>query len=120
MTQLILQAVVRALDDKKGEDIEIIHVEDVNPFAQYYVLCTADNSRRLNALKEASIEAIEKLGKGIHHFEGKSKSEWILIDAYDIVIHIFSPDERERLDFDELFAHQKRIPVEPVLLIEKK
>lgn len=115
MNEVILSAVVRAIDDKLGEDIDIIDVSNSNPLAEYYVVCTASNSRRIHAIKESVEEAIEKLGYKIHHVEGKANSEWVLVDAREVIVHIFSPNERKRFNFEELFHDLPHVSVEPFL-----
>lgn len=115
MKELVLSAVVRAIDDKLGEDIDVIDMSSTNPLVEYYVVCTATNARRINAVKESVVEAIEKLGMKIHHTEGKSDSEWVLVDAYDIVVHIFSPSARERFDFESLFKDLPHINIAPFI-----
>ncbi len=109
MIEVTLKSIIKAIDDKLGEELEIIDVSELTPLANYYVICTASNSRRLNAIKEAVVEAVEKLGLSIHHVEGKSNSEWLLVDAHDIIVHILTPNERERLNFEELFKNQPHI-----------
>lgn len=115
MKELVLSAVIRAIDEKLGEDIDVIDMSTANPLVEYYVVCTASNSRRVNAIKESVVEAIEKLGMKIHHTEGKNDSEWVLVDAYDIVVHIFSPDARRRFDFESLFKDLPHVNVAPFI-----
>ena len=87
-TITLLKAIVRAVDDKLGEDIKVINVSNRTIIGEYFVICSASNSRRLNAVKESVIESVEKLGLNIHHQEGAHGSEWLLVDAYDVIVPV--------------------------------
>lgn len=110
-TITLLKAIVRAVDDKLGEDIKVINVSNRTIIGEYFVICSASNSRRLNAVKESVIESVEKLGLTIHHQEGAHGSEWLLVDAYDVIVHIFTKEERERINMEELFKDEPSIDV---------
>lgn len=110
-TIILLKEIVKAVDDKMGEDIKVINVSNKTIFGEYYVICSASSSRRLNAVKESVIESVEKLGLNIHHKEGISGSEWMLVDAYDVIVHIFTKEERERIKLEEIFKDEPSIDV---------
>lgn len=109
MTEVLLETIVHAIDDKQGEEIEIIDVSENTPLANYYVICTADNPRKLNAIKNEVVGAIEKMRLPIHHIEGREDSGWILVDAYDVIVHIFSVLKRSEVKLDDLLKNLKRI-----------
>ena len=90
----------KVLDEHKAEDIAVIDVKDKTPFADYYVLATAMNNRQINALKDAIEEEFAKKKFAINHTEGTPESGWLLIDAYHVIINIFSREERERISLD--------------------
>lgn len=90
----------KVLDEHKAEDIAVIDVKDKTPFADYYVLATAMNNRQINALKDAIEEEFAKKKFAINHIEGTPESGWLLIDAYHVIINIFSKEERERISLD--------------------
>lgn len=115
MTEITLKTILKAIDDKQGEDIEIIDVRNISPFATYYVICTANNKRRVHAIQEAVQEELEKMGQSIHHCEGNKDSEWVLVDAYDVIVHIFSPEERKRFDFRSLFQNEPHLDPDKLL-----
>ncbi len=98
----VLKIILKVLDDKKAEAVEVIDVRDRTPLCETYVLATADNIRKLNAIKESIVEEVEKSKESIHHVEGREDSGWVLIDAHHIVVHVFSPEQRVRIDLDGL------------------
>ncbi len=98
--------VEKVLKDHKAENVETIDVSEKTPFANYYILATANNARHLGALKEIVEEELEKNKIAINHIEGKAQSGWILIDAYHLIINIFSQEERDRLNISELLSRK--------------
>ncbi len=92
----------KTLIEHKAEDVEIIDVKEKTPFADYYVLATASNIRHLKALCELVEDAFEKEKIKINHIEGKPETGWILIDAYHVIVNIFTNEERERINISEV------------------
>ncbi len=100
------KGILRLLEETKAEDIQIIDVRDKTPFSEYYILVTATNPRQMNALKEAVVEKIETLKGKINHVEGNENSGWILVDAYHVIINIFSKEERERISLEQILSRR--------------
>jgi len=93
------------LDFHKGEDVRIYDVEEKTPLARFYIVVGASNNRKVHGLEAEAEELLDKAGASISHIEGKGEdSPWTLIDAHDIVVHIMSTVERERLNFDKIYA----------------
>ncbi|MCH4202117.1 MAG: ribosome silencing factor [Bacilli bacterium] len=99
-----VQVLIKALDDKKAEDIIAVDVSERMPLADYYIIATATNERQLNALADVIETALKSIGASINHIEGKNRgSEWVLIDAGDVIIHIFSPQGRQRFNLEGIY-----------------
>ena len=101
--------IVDTLTEKKGEDIEVMDVRERTPLADYYIIVSASNPRLMSALKEAVLEAYDKNSLSINHVEGKEESGWILIDAHDVIINIFSYEERQRINLETLLSKRKKV-----------
>ena len=86
-----------------GSDVVVYDVREKSPFVSYFVVCSAVNKERLKALYNAARETLYDNHKTIDHTEGRNDSQWILIDAKDIVIHLFTKDEREHFALDERY-----------------
>lgn len=86
-----------------GEDVVVYDVRNNSPFVSYYIVASANNDRRLNALVATAKESLYDNYKEVDHTEGKNNSEWVLIDAKDFVVQLFTKKERERVDFDRLY-----------------
>lgn len=105
-----LKTMITALEDKKAEALLVYDVKNKTPLAEYYIIVTANNPRQLNGLYEAIDEVMSKNGYPIHHVEGQRKSkDWILVDAYDIIVHIFSKQARSNYALEELLQDAKLI-----------
>lgn len=117
--ELLLKTIIQAIDEKQGENIEIIDVTPNTPLASYYVICSASNVRKLNAIKEGIVERLEKMRLPIHHVEGTTESGWILVDAYDVIVHIFSEENRQEINLETLLKGLKRIPAEGINKVGK-
>ena len=102
----VVKIVEDCLNNHKASDIVTIDVRDRTPFADYYVLATAGNIRQLNALKEHVEEELEKNKIHVGHIEGRPESGWILIDAHQVIVNIFSKEERERISLEEVLSRK--------------
>lgn len=112
MKEIKLEAIVKAISDKKGENIVTIDVSNRSPFCEYYVLCNVSTSRQADAIVSAIEETLANLKQTVHHIEGNNKSDWILIDCNEIVVHIFTEEERKRIDLETLLSGEKMIHYE--------
>lgn len=102
----VVTLVKKTLEEHKAEDIQVIDVRERTPFAEYYVLASATNIRQLGALSDLVEEALEKKKYAVNHAEGTPESGWILIDAFHVIINIFSKEERERVSLDQVLTRK--------------
>lgn len=99
-----MKLILSVLESKKAEEIVVLDVMRITPFAETYVIATADNMRKLNALKEGIVEEMEKAKIKINHVEGKEETGWIIVDCYHIIVHLFSKEQRALINLDGLLA----------------
>jgi len=95
--------IAQELSYNYGEDVIVYDVRNRTPYVSYYIVATAENDRRLQALVSTAKEALYANYKDIDHTEGKNDSRWILIDANDVILQLFTKEERKRVDFDSLY-----------------
>ena len=93
--------IVKAIEAKKGENIKVF--ETNNDYSDYVIVCSSLNNKNAYAICENIEDELEKNGYSIKNIEGRDSREWVLIDCYDIIIHVFSFDGRERFKIEELF-----------------
>jgi ribosome-associated protein len=97
----------KELIDRKAEDVQVVDVRENTPFADYYVLATAPNEKALGAFAGYVEEALEKEGVEVGKLDGTPESGWIIVDAGNVIIHIFSEAKRKEIALDELLAHRR-------------
>lgn len=102
----VVTLVKKTLEEHKAEDIQIIDVKERTPFADYYVLASANNIRQIGALADLVEEELEKKKISVNHIEGTPESGWVLIDAHHVIINIFSKEERERISLDQVLTRK--------------
>ena len=88
-----------------GEDVVVYDVRNNTPFVSYYIVASATNDHRLRALVETAKDSLYANYKELKHTEGKNDSQWILLDAGDVVIQLFTKEERKRVAFDQLYQN---------------
>ena len=110
---------VNALDDKKGGDIQILHVGDITVMADYFVLCSGTSNTQIRALgNEVEFQLKEKMGLDPLHREGYESASWLLLDYGFLIVHIFHRDAREFYNLERLWTDAERI--DPATLIESQ
>lgn len=96
-------AAYNALDEKKGEDIKIIEIAGVSTIADYFIISNGTNDSQVQAMADSVEEKLLKLGHTPKQIEGIRNKSWILMDYGDIVIHIFSKDDRIFYDLERIW-----------------
>lgn len=85
----------------------MIDIQKIASFTDYFVLCTGTSDRMLDALAEATLESV----RTAHHKKGRKQGEaregWIVVDYGDVVVHLFSPDQRDYYNLEELWEEGK-------------
>jgi ribosome-associated protein len=113
-----LKIAVNAADDKKAHDLVILDISKIASFANYFLLCTGDSSRQMQAIADEIEKKLKEDGLRPSHIEGYQNSEWILMDYMDLVVHIFSKNARVYYDLERLWRDGKKIDAK--LLIDQK
>ncbi|MGB7874530.1 MAG: ribosome silencing factor [Anaerolineales bacterium] len=96
-----------ALEEKKGEDILLLDLKDIAAFTDYFVICNGTSDRMLDALADSVLEAMRKQHKKKGRKEGEARDGWLVLDYGDVVLHIFSPDQRSYYKLEELWMEGK-------------
>lgn len=99
----MLETIVKAINEKKGEDITVIDVSASSPICDYFVICNGSNEKQLMAIANSIDEELSKNSVEIGKIEGKG-SKWLLVDAKSIIIHIFEKEEREKYNLEKLWS----------------
>ena len=107
---MVEQAAQAALDKKAG-DLVLFDLNGVASLNGYFLLCTGESARQVQAISNEIEEQLHRRGLKPHHVEGYRHAEWILLDYVDFVVHVFSPKARAFYDLERLWRPAKRLPV---------
>lgn len=107
----IVKKAVLALEDKKAEDIRVIDITEVSSIADYFIIANGSNQNQLQAMLDAVDEALYKEGKKAKQVEGNQQSTWILMDYEDIIVHLFSKEDRLFYDLERIWRDGKEIDI---------
>ena len=100
-----------AADSKKAVDLVVLDLRKVAGFTDFFVICSGTNTRQVRAIADAVIEALADDGAKPAHLEGYDRSEWVLIDYFDFVVHVFSPDTRQFYGLERLWGSAERLEI---------
>ncbi len=98
-----------ALTDKKGGNIKIIDISSISPMADYFIIADGTNQNQLQAMCDAVDEALAKAGCQLKQTEGNRNSTWILMDYTDIIVHVFSKEDRLFYDLERIWTDGKEV-----------
>ncbi len=107
-------AIAEAISDKKGIDVTILDVRGVCSFTSFFVLATGTSARHVKTLSEAAAEGVRKTGAKVMSTEGERPGNWILVDAGDVVVHLFRDEARDFYGLERLWGEGQEIELEAV------
>ena len=95
--------------DKKAADLVILHVEPFTSIAEHLLVCSGRSDRQVQTIAEGITRALKSAGAPALAVEGLDRGQWVLIDAIDVIVHVFQPDVREFYDLERLWEHAERL-----------
>jgi ribosome-associated protein len=102
-------AAVTAVCDKKAEDVVVLDLRKTGGFTDYFVICTGGNARQMTAIADSVLDTLKQsLQERPALAEGVNKSEWILLDYFNFVVHIFSRECRAFYGLERLWGNAER------------
>lgn len=102
---------VAALEDKKANDIRIIDISTISSMGDYFIIADGSNRNQVQAMCDNVEEFMHTIGAPLKNREGYSNGGWILLDYYDIIVHIFSNEERSFYDLEHIWRDGKVISI---------
>ncbi|MBM3792065.1 MAG: ribosome silencing factor [Acidobacteria bacterium] len=106
-----LKTAALALDSKKAVDVVALDISGIAVFARYFLLCTGESSRQVQAIADEVEMRLKEKGVRPNHIEGYRNAEWILMDHLDLVVHVFSRRARQFYDLERLWRDGKQLNV---------
>lgn len=106
-----VRCVVRSAQDKKAFDVVVLFFDNAQGVTDYFVLCSARTTRQVRAVADEVKRQLRLAQDAPSHIEGYDHGEWVLMDYFDFVVHVFTPDTRRFYDLERLWGSATRIPV---------
>jgi ribosome-associated protein len=103
-SEKMVELAVRAADSKRAEDILVLNVKEVSLLADYFMICSGNNERQIQAIADTIIDKESEANVQIKQIEGKDSAKWILIDLGDVIVHVFSHSERSFYNLEKLWS----------------
>jgi len=108
----IALSVAAVLDQKKAIDIVVMDIKEKSSFADFFVIASANSERQLSTLSDEIEDRLAKDNILVKHIEGKGTSGWILMDFGDVIVNLFSLEQRERYNIDKVWGDCEIVPFE--------
>jgi ribosome-associated protein len=102
---------VRAALEKKATDVVVLDLRHTPAFTDFFVLCSGQNQRQVKAIADSVEEALRGVKIRPAHVEGYDRSEWVLMDFFSFIVHVFSPHTREFYALERLWGDAERIQI---------
>ncbi|MDD3222222.1 MAG: ribosome silencing factor [Clostridia bacterium] len=100
---------IKALEDKKGSDIRVIDIQEVSIIADYFIIASGSNRNQVQTMADNVKEVLGRAGFEPRQLEGYGTAAWILMDYNDIIIHIFSEEDRLFYDIERIWKDGKAV-----------
>jgi len=110
----IKNSIEKILDDNKAQNISTINLRNKSYIADYMIIASGTSSRHLQSLSEILVNELKKIGIHDCRIEGKDSSDWKLVDAHDVIVHIFHPEKREFYNLEKMWSEE--IPKEKAMI----
>jgi ribosome-associated protein len=102
---------VRAALDKKAQDVVVLDLRDTPAFTDFFVLCSGLNPRQVKAIADAIEETLRAANVRPAHIEGYERADWVLMDFFTFIVHVFTPQTRAFYSLERLWGDAERIEV---------
>lgn len=104
-----IRTAIEAARDKKAVEVTVLDLRKADAFTDYFVICTGASSRQVHAIADAVEQSLKADGARPSHVEGYGRAEWILLDYFDFIVHVFSPSARQFYSLERLWGNATRI-----------
>ena len=110
-SELLSRLAAQGMDNKKGDDIRILDLRGIpSAPSSFFVICSGNVPSHVSAISDGVFETLKKAtGQNPHKVEGYDVAEWILMDYFDVVVHVFQKDQRDHYRLEDLWADAKEL-----------
>lgn len=113
-TEKILKIAANALNSKKARQLNAVKIDELTVLTEYFLIATATSSTHVHALADEVEEKLKDEGITPHHIEGRSTG-WIVLDYSSVIVHVFTPDQREFYGLDRMWSDGKTVDLSTIL-----
>lgn len=106
-----LKTIVKALDDKRAENIDVLKISELTSIGDYFVICTCNSNVQVRAASGEVEEKMKEAGVAPLHIEGYRGGSWILMDFDDIIVHIMDRETREFYSLERLWDDAEKMDI---------
>lgn len=103
-SKLLVDAIIELIQSKKGFDISLLDLRNLTAMADYFIICSADANVQVKAIADEVDKKLRKEEIKCYHKEGYNSLNWVLLDYFDVVVHIFKKDSREFYNLEKLWG----------------
>ena len=103
--------IISAMENKKSFDITVLDLRESSAFTDFFVIGSAQTSRQVKAITESIEARLKASGVRPSHIEGVGHSDWVLMDYFDVIVHVFKSDVRQHYELERLWGTATRIPI---------
>ena len=114
----LLESIVKAIDGKRAQDIIALDMKGISIMSDYNIITHASNSRLINAIADAVVEAGRESGYEVESIEGVKTGNWVLVDLGSVIVHIFSQEERSHYQLEGLWSEAKNVDLTDWLVVD--
>ena len=108
--------VTKALDEKKGQNIKLLRIDEVSSLADYFLICTGTSNTHVKTLCDYAEFAMDQLGEPMLGREGHRGNSWELLDYGSVVVHVFTEEARAFYNLERLWADGENVDLADILL----
>jgi ribosome-associated protein len=99
-----VRVAVAAAEGRKALDLQVLDLDSVSDFTEYFVICSGSNERQVQAIADGVLEQLREVGTRPLHVEGQKEGSWILLDFGSLVVHVFHEDTRAFYALERLWS----------------
>ena len=107
--------IVQVMDSKKAKDIRLIKIEGISSLGDYFVVASASNTTQVKAIADEVEDEMTKLGLEPNRVEGRQSAQWILMDYYDVMVHVFFFFSRSFYNLERLWSDAPQLDISDLL-----
>ena len=112
-----LKTAIEAASSRKATGTIVLDLRKTGAFTDYFLICTGSNPRQVQAIADAIEQALKAIKVRPTHVEGYDRAEWVLLDYFDFIVHVFSPGARQFYGLERLWGEAARIEIPDEALV---